>query len=418
MRVLFISYNGMLDPLGQSQVLPYLRALGRHGVEFTLLSFERPEAFTSEGEKRTRQLKQNLFKHGIDWHWLRYHQRPSLPATSYDVKMGTRYATRLVRDKKIELLHARSHVPAMMALKLKRRLGPKMIFDVRGLLADEYVDANHWRKNSLVYRVTKAAERRLFKNADAIVTLTHRIWPIIKEWDGLRGREVAHEVVPCCADLELFSFDEAARVRRRQDLGVADRFVVIYSGSIDGWYLTEEMADFFVALKMERPNVYLLWLTPARHERIRSIMQQRRVNESDYGVVAAPPSEVSSYLSAGDAGLAFIKPCLSKLASSPTKYGEYLGCGLPLVINQGIGDSDALITEEKVGVLVRQFNQAEYLRASKAIAQFTSDQPATRRLTRDVAEKLFDVSRVGAATYLRLYETVLAPKTETVVADS
>ena len=44
-RVLFISYNGMLDPLGQSQVIPYLRELAKRGVRFTLLSFERAESF-------------------------------------------------------------------------------------------------------------------------------------------------------------------------------------------------------------------------------------------------------------------------------------------------------------------------------------------------------------------------------------
>ena len=40
-RVLYLSYNGMLDPLGQSQVLPYLKELSKLGVRFTLLSFER-----------------------------------------------------------------------------------------------------------------------------------------------------------------------------------------------------------------------------------------------------------------------------------------------------------------------------------------------------------------------------------------
>jgi hypothetical protein len=48
-RVLYISYNGMLDPLGQSQVIPYLKELSRAGVQFTLLSFERPHAFTPAG---------------------------------------------------------------------------------------------------------------------------------------------------------------------------------------------------------------------------------------------------------------------------------------------------------------------------------------------------------------------------------
>jgi len=97
---------------------------------------------------------------GIDWHWLRYHKSPSLPATSYDVLAGIRYGSRLVRDKQIEMVHARSYIPAAIALRLKRRFGVKMIFDVRGLMADEYFDAGHWRKESTPYRITKAMECR------------------------------------------------------------------------------------------------------------------------------------------------------------------------------------------------------------------------------------------------------------------
>ena len=84
-RVLFISYNGMLEPLGQTQVLPYLRELAKRGVKFTLLSFERDKAFTVEGQRACDELKRELAEQGIEWHWLRYHQRPSLPATAYDV---------------------------------------------------------------------------------------------------------------------------------------------------------------------------------------------------------------------------------------------------------------------------------------------------------------------------------------------
>jgi hypothetical protein len=87
-RVLFISYNGMLDPLGQTQVIPYLRELAKHGVQFTLLSFERPAAFTGEGARRRDELREELSEQGIEWHWLRYHQHPSVPATIYDVIAG------------------------------------------------------------------------------------------------------------------------------------------------------------------------------------------------------------------------------------------------------------------------------------------------------------------------------------------
>ena len=196
-RVLFISYNGMLDPLGQSQVLPYLRELARRGVRFTLLSFERPKAYTVEGVAQCEQLRERLKAEGIDWHWLRYHQRPSIPATIYDVMAGYRKAGALVRRNRIEMVHARGHIPATIALALKRRFGIKMIFDLRGLMAEEYVDAEHWREGGVPYRMTKATERRILAATDGIVTLTERIWPIIKEWNGLRGRAVHHEVIPC-----------------------------------------------------------------------------------------------------------------------------------------------------------------------------------------------------------------------------
>jgi glycosyltransferase involved in cell wall biosynthesis len=398
----------MLDPLGQTQVLPYLKQLAEVGVEFTLLSFERAVAYTDEGRERCSRLHDELKQHGIDWHWLPYHKTPSLPATAYDVFAGYRVARRLARDNQIELVHARSHIPATIALRLKRRLRTKMIFDVRGLLADEYVDANHWRKDSVPYRLTKNAERRALTGTDGVVTLTQKIWDVIKDWDSLRNRNLPHAVVPCCADLELFRFDAAARAARRRELGIEDRFVLVYSGSIDGWYLTEEMCDFFVTLRNQKPNAFFLWLTTGNRERIRRLMADRGFSKDDFQIISALPADVPSYLSAADAGLAFIKNCFSKQASSPTKYAEYLGCGLPLVINAGIGDSDALIDDEKVGALVRRFDQEEYARAAAAVEVMTREVAQTRQRTREVAERLLDVRRVGRERYVELYEQVLA----------
>lgn len=406
-RVLYISYNGMLDPLGQSQVLPYLRELARKGVRFTLLSFERDLAFETEGVARCKELQTGLAAENIEWHWLRYHKKPSLPATVYDVIAGYRYARRLIKRYGIEMVHARAQIAATMALALKRRLGVRMIFDIRGLMAEEYFDADHWRKESIPYRLTKTMERRALAAADGVVTLTERIWPIIKEWEGLRGREIPHEVVPCCTDLELFQFRQEDRDRRRKELGIGDRFVVVYSGSIDGWYLTEQMADFFAEFRQRIPDAHFLWLTPNGQGRIEGLMQERQIAPESYTVRAAASVEVASYLSASDAGLAFIKPCFSKLASSPTKTAEYLACGLPLIINAGIGDSDTLVTKENIGVLVHDFNSEEYERAAIAIEGFARDAAQTRKRASEIAAKIFDVRRVGVERYARLYERVL-----------
>ncbi|HEX8475867.1 MAG TPA: glycosyltransferase [Pyrinomonadaceae bacterium] len=400
----------MLDPLGQSQVIPYLRELSdREGVRFTLLSFERPAAFEPEGLRRSAELETTLAAHGIEWHRLRYHQRPSLPATAYDVGAGVRYAKRLVRQNGIEMVHARSHIPATIALALKKEFGVRMIFDVRGLMAEEYADAGHWRAGSFKYRLTKWMERRCFAASDGVVTLTEAIWRIIKDWDGLAGRaSLAHEVVPCCADLERFRFDATERAARRAELGITNAFVFVYSGSIGGWYLTEEMADFFAEIRRERPAAHFLWLTPHAHERVHALMRERGVAAESYTVRAAESAEVASYLSASDAGVAFIKPCFSKLASSPTKTAEYLACGLPVVLNAGVGDSDALVTHEAVGALVRELTPEAYRDAATAVANMLDDRrDATRRHTRQVSERLFDVRAIGLERYTRLYEKVL-----------
>lgn len=404
--VLFISYNGMLDPLGQTQVLPYLRELAKRGVRFTLLSFERALAFTPEGAAKCEQLRSELESQGIEWHWLRYHQRPSVPATIYDVLAGIRKASSLIQRNRVEMIHARGHIPATIALALKKRFPIKMIFDVRGLMAEEYVDAEHWRKDSLPYRITKATERSVFAETDAVVTLTEKIWPIIREWEGLRGRTPHHEVIPCCVDLDRFRFSEEERARRRQELGLTDQFTIVYSGSLDGWYLTEKMADFFASVVRRNPRAHMVWLTNGSHERVRELMQSRDIKTENYSVLSVAAGEVPSYLAAADAGLAFIKRCVSKLASSPTKNGEYLACGLPLILNAGIGDSDALIDQWQAGVLIRDFTDEEFAAAARDIEAMVAA-PDSRGSARRVAEQVFHLENVGGERYAALYERVL-----------
>jgi len=281
-----------------------------------------------------------------------------------------------------------------------------MIFDLRGLMAEEYVDAEHWREGGLPYRITKAAERRILAATDGIVTLTERIWPIIREWQGLRGRAVHHEVIPCCVDLSLFKFSDEDRARRRSELGLGDRLTMVYSGSLDGWYLTEEMADFFASFLKQNRDAHLLWLTTGSHDRVRELMRARNVDAENFSVRAVASAEVASYLAAADVGLAFIKRCVSKIASSPTKNGEYLACGLPLVINAGVGDSDLLINEWKAGVLLEDFGEEDYLKAGREIELIAADREA-RKKARAVAEQVFNLQTIAGERYASLYEAVL-----------
>jgi glycosyltransferase involved in cell wall biosynthesis len=276
-------------------------------------------------------------------------------------------------------------------------------------MAEEYVDAEHWNEDGFLYRLTKVMESRIFARSDAVVTLTKKIWPIVKDWEGLRSRNVLHEVVPCCADLESFTFGDHARQAKRAELGMSEsQRVLVYSGSIGGWYLTDKMAQLFAHLASQDPGWHFLWLTTGPAELIKKAMSDLTLASRQYTVKRASPREVPSYLSASDAGIAFYKPTLSRLATSPVKVAEYLACGLPIVLNAGIGDSDALVTEEGVGVLVNDFTELEYSKAAIAIERLVADPAQTRPRTREVAERMFDVRTVGAPRYARLYEQVFA----------
>ncbi len=46
-HILFVSYDGMTDPLGQSQVLPYIREISKSNYRYTLISFEKKNDLTN-----------------------------------------------------------------------------------------------------------------------------------------------------------------------------------------------------------------------------------------------------------------------------------------------------------------------------------------------------------------------------------
>ena len=405
-RVLYISYNGMLDPLGQSQVIPYLKELGRGGVRFWLLSFERDHAFTEAGQTKARELRQELLRYGIEWHVLRYHQKPSLPATAYDVAAGIRLGRRLIKRNAIELVHARAQIAAAIALALKRRCGTRMIFDVRGLMAEEYIDADHWKPNGLPARVTKAMEARALRAAEGIVTLTDALWETMKSWPAINSEMLAHETIPCCVDLDKFRFDQQQREARRDELGAGDRFVLVYSGSVGGWYMTDEMAHFFRVLKQKIPQAFFLWLTHGPRQIVAGAMQRQEIALTDYAVKKVEPAQIADYLSAADVGIAFYRPGISRLGTSPVKVSEYLACGLPVIINSGIGDCDRLFAQSRAGAVVSNFTEDGYRAALHAVAALLDDRENIRQRTREVAARSFDLKTVGLTRYARLYEQV------------
>jgi glycosyltransferase involved in cell wall biosynthesis len=396
-RSLYLCYLSLDDPLAWTQVVAYLTGLAARGHEVHLLSWEPP----SVGAERRADIETRLRDREISWHVLPYHKRPSLPATIYDVFRGFVRTLRLVRRHRLNVLHARSHVPAACALPAARLLRTHLVFDLRGLMAEEFVDAGRWPPGGIAFRIAKRIERAALRRANAIVVLTERVRDLLFPRSDHRVN-----VIPCCADIAAIDARRGERDAIRDRLGVGDRRVAIYLGKFTGWYLEDEMAEFIAVASANIGNVHFLVVTQSDPELITAQLERRGIPAAGYTITRVPPHEVGGYLAASDFGISFIAAAPSKISSSPTKIGEYLAAGLPLVCGRGIGDVDALLERHDVGVLLDEFSTAAYEETLPQLERLLADPGAPERARRAAAEEL-SLEGVGVPAYDRIYRSLL-----------
>ena len=404
MRVLYISHNGMLEGLGQSQVLAYLRGLARRGAEIDLLSYEiAPAAGAIDA------LQESLSGSRIRWTPLLRHRDTRFTVKLSESFLGVRRALAIALRRRPDIVHGRSYLPTAVS-DLVASVVPKakLLFDCRGMLGDEFVDAGHWTKDRLEYRLLKRYEARAFERAEGVVVLTNSLKRWIAE-RGLFGPRTSVEVIPCCVDLEAFRFEAGTRARIRAELGVSAKTVVVYSGSLGSWYRDSDIARFagVVKKKASKPVVFML-LTASPSETLVALLLAEGFRRDEIIVRRVAPAEMPAYLSAGDIAVSFIKSCFSKTGSSPTKLAEYLACGLPVVLNGDIGDQQELAEERDACVVPRSFDADELGRAAERVIVM-SERPLEQRVgaCRSVADSRFDLERIGVARYQRLYESML-----------
>jgi glycosyltransferase involved in cell wall biosynthesis len=397
LRALYICYLSLADPLVRTQVVAYLAGLAERGHTIHLLTFE-PEL----GRRRRRELRAELARQGIAWHGLKYHKRPSLPATVYDTFAGAAVASWLVVRHRLQALHARSHVPLAMALLAKPVTRRKIVFDIRGLLAEEYVDAGRWSRDGAAYRITDWIQRIGLGRADGFVVLTERVRRHLWGEDPPANTHV----IPCCADFDRLS---SADIDVRRELALGDRPILVYVGKLTGVYMDREMADFFVMARRLHPELALLVLTQSPADSILDELRRADVPADAYRITSAASDEVGAYLAAADFAICFCHPKPSLIAASPTKIGEYLAAGLPVVSGPDVGDTDTILRDERAGVIVHDFGDEAYERAAAEILELAADGQSRARC-RHVAERVFSLREVGIPRYDALYRQIAATR--------
>jgi len=394
---LYICYLSIEDPLVHTQVVAYLAGLARLGHDIHLITYE-PRMTVA----RRRSARTEMAAVGVGWHRLTYHKRPSLPATVFDALVGAALGTWIVRRHRLDAVHCRSHVPAASGLLVSRLTGARLIFDIRGLMAEEYEDAGIWKSTSLPFRMTKWIEGAAIRRASGIVVLTCRVRAMLF---GEAGDPRVH-VIPCCADLERIAAGMAQRDEVRAGLGVGEDLVLIYVGKFTGWYMQGEMAELFAVARERRPGLRLLVLTQGDPQPIITELARHGVPPEAVTIRRALPDEVPGYLAAADLAMALIRPSPSKASSSPTKIGEYLGAGLPVIATAGVGDCDRLLADEVTGFLLQVPVTRDALVAAVDHALVLADDHDGAAARQQLAERELSLSGRGIPAYDALYRAL------------
>jgi glycosyltransferase involved in cell wall biosynthesis len=276
-------------------------------------------------------------------------------------------ALQLHRAHTFRIVHCRSYLSALIGLRLQSK-GVKFVFDMRGFWADERIEGGIWnKKNPLlrwVYNYFKRKELTFFKRADQVISLTQAGKDEILSWKSLDIPADKITVIPCCVDTEIFHPGAVSSEQKRElkkSLGIVEGdFVLGYIGSIGTWYMLEEMLECFNVISLSNPRAKMLFVTGERPENIRTKALAKGIDSSKLMITSVTHQHVPMHISLFDWSIFFIRPTFSKKASSPTKQGEIMAMGVPVICNAGVGDTDKIVHDYQSGIVLTELNDTAY----------------------------------------------------------
>jgi glycosyltransferase involved in cell wall biosynthesis len=273
------------------------------------------------------------------------------------MRMESRKLKRIINNniEKVNILHCHGEAGSYLGLLVKKKRGEDIpvISDLRGLVSQESLLCGSER--DLIRRSLFNLRAREFqKIEECVVKESHLIFCVsqkFKEYLEKLYRVSPNKitVIPSLVDTKFFFFSPGLREMKRNELGIKKRIVLVYSGSTVKWQLPEETVAFFKGIKKMFPEAFLLFLT-------NNVSCARkyfdRMDRRDYLLTSAPHRDVPAYLNAADIGILLRERNLVNRVAAPIKFGEYLCCGLPIIISRGVGDTEEIIKEHEMGKLV------------------------------------------------------------------
>lgn len=395
-KSLFITYDGLLDPLGGSQILPYLNAIAKREDQLHVLSFEKQERYAFAAA----DLREAFAQTTIRWTPLVFTCGGGAIGKLWDLFRMQLVACLIAAWIRPSVVHARGYAPAQAALLIKRLFRARFLFDCRGLWVDERVDkggwelSNHWHR--LQYRAYKWIEQILFARVDHMVVLTEAVIPEVLRL-GVPNRDKL-TVIPCCADFRHFQLATTqSRQIARLECNIPETGLVLgYLGSVGGMYMPERFLRLVELASARHSSLEVLVLSPDQ-EKFQQLMQKHlpAALHPHVHIRSANRNQVARWLPAMDLLVSLIQPSYARMGSSPTKLAEAWATGIPAICNRGVGDVAALVAELDAGMVINADSDCDLSTAADFLPSLLKKggarlrEEAQRRLGLDMASDCY-----------------------------
>jgi glycosyltransferase involved in cell wall biosynthesis len=395
-NILFITRNGLLEPLGQSQILSYLIPLSKD-FSVNIISFEK--ASDIRNIALLDNIKSICVANNINWRPLTY--RKTLRSLGILIGFIELFfkAMKVCKVHNIDLIHARSYYPTFITLLIHRLKKIPFIFDMRALWPEELVTAGRLKQNSLAFNIIKSLERKSLKKSAAVVSLTKAAVPHLVEILPKLKQKIA--VIPTCTNLERFKLNS--------NKVSSDNLTISCVGTLlSGWFKMNILKRVVHYLFESYPNVTFEILTRDNQEKILEELQLKPEWQNRIKIGAVPFAQMPERVSNHDGSMFFFNADISKLGSCPTRMGELLGCGVPVLANPGVGDVESIISENNVGVLINNESDEAIANACEAFVKLISEKDISL-ICRNTSQKLFSLN-IGVQHYKAIYTHILDNK--------
>lgn len=340
-KILYISHDGILDHIGQSQILPYIMQNSKI-FNFELLTFEK-----RNNKPYFSKYKKNLKKYGIQWHPQIYHV--TLFGKIYDFFKLMILVNYIKFISKFNIIHCRSYIPSLSIFFLNKIFKYKYIFDIRDFWADEGIEI---KKYKFIYKLIKKLEGKMINNANKVVCLTkiakkHILLKYSNKYQNIFDDKIS--VIPCGTDFNLFDpklFKSKQISFLKKKLKIKNRKVLLYYGSVGKNYLLDKKIFFFKTINKNN-NWFFLFIVNNDLLNLNSTLISKGLKTSDFKILNVKRESLPLFLSCVDLSIFFYREGMRSIGCSPTKLGDLFAMNIPIITDSNLGDMKSIIKFSK-----------------------------------------------------------------------